>query len=49
MQLQPWLEGLFRSSEVVTDYVKWVPLQDGELAKDWKSDLAIKILREVAL
>ena len=26
MQLQPWLEGLFRSSVAVTDYVKRVPL-----------------------
>ena len=29
MQLQPWLEGLFRSSVPVTDYVKWVPLPGG--------------------
>ena len=29
MQLQLWLEDLFRSSVVVTDYVKWVPLLSG--------------------
>ena len=29
MQLQPWLEGLFRSSEVVIEYVKRVPLLGG--------------------
>ena len=44
MQLQPWLEDLFRSSETIIDYVKF-----GQLLEDRKSDLAIKILRGVAL
>ena len=49
MQLQLWLEGLFKSSEAVTDYVKRVPLSGGQLPKDQKSNLAIKILRGVTL
>ena len=48
-QLQPWLEGLFRSSVPVTEYVKWVPLPGGQLLIYRKSELAIKILRGVAL
>ena len=31
IQLQPWLEGLFRSSVPVTEYVKRVPLLGGQL------------------
>ena len=48
-QLQPWLEGLFRSSVPVTEYMKWVPLPGGQLLVYRKSELAIKILRGVAL
>ena len=48
-QLQPWLEGLFRSSVPVTEYVKRVPLSGGQLPIYRKSKLAIKILRGVAL
>ena len=48
-QLQPWLEGLFRSSVSVTEYVKRVPLPGGQLPIYLKSELAIKILRGVAL
>ena len=48
-QLQPWLEGLFRSSVPVTEYVKRVPLPSGQLPIYRKSELAIKILRGVAL
>ena len=48
-QLQPWLEGLFRSSVPVTEYVKRVPLPGGQLPIYRKSELAIKILRGVAL
>ena len=48
-QLQPWLEGLFRSSVPVTEYVKRVPLSGGELPIYRKSELAINILRGVAL
>ena len=48
-QLQPWLEGLFRSSVPVTEYVKQVPIPGGQLPVYWKSELAIKILRGVAL
>ena len=46
MQLQLWLEGLFRLSEVVTRYVKRAPLPGGQLPEDQKSNLAIKILGE---
>ena len=50
MQLQPWLEGLFRSSIAVTDYVKGgLPLPGGQLLIYRKSELAIKILKGVAL
>ena len=49
IQLQPWLEGLFRSSVPVTEYVKRVPLPGGQLPIYRKSELAIKILRGVAL
>ena len=50
MQLQPsWLEGLFRSSVPVTEYVKRVFLPGGQLLVYRKSELAIKILRGVAL
>ena len=49
IQLQPWLEGLFRSSVPVTKYVKWIPLSRGQLPIDRKSELAIQILRGVAL
>ena len=49
MQLQLWLESLFRSSEVVTDYIKWFLLPDDQLLKDQKSNLAIKILRGIKL
>ena len=31
MQLQPWLEGLFRSSVPVIEYVKRIPLPSGQL------------------
>ena len=48
-QLQPWLEGLFRSSVPVTEYVKRVPLPSGQLPIYRMSKLAIKILRGVAL
>ena len=48
-QLQPWLEGLFRSSVPVVEYVKRVPLPGGQLPIYRKSELAIKILRGVAL
>ena len=48
-QLQPWLEGLFRSSVPVTEYVKQVLLPGGQLLIYQKSELAIKILRGVAL
>ena len=48
-QLQPWLEGLFRSSVPVAEYVKRVPLPGGQLPIYRKSELAIKILRGVAL
>ena len=48
-QLQPWLEGLFRSSVPVTEYVKRVPLPGGQLPIYWKLELAIKILRGVTL
>ena len=48
-QLQPWLESLFRSSVLVTEYVKRVPLLGGQLPIYRKSELAIKILRGVAL
>ena len=48
-QLQPWLEGLFRSSVPVTEYVKRVPLPGGQLPIYWKSKLAIKILKGVTL
>ena len=48
-QLQPWLEDLFRSSVPVTKYVKRVPLSSGQLPIYRKSELAIKILRGVAL
>ena len=48
-QLQPWLEGLFRSSVPVTEYVKRVPLPGGQLPIYRKSELAIKILKGVAL
>ena len=49
MQLQLWLEGLFKSSVAVTDYVKRVLLPGGQLPIYQKSELAIKILRGVAL
>ena len=49
MQLQLWLEGLFRSSVAVTDYVKRVSLLGGQLLIYRKSELAIKILKGVAL
>lgn len=49
MHLQPWMEGLFRSNEVVTEYVKRVPLPGGQVPEDRMSDLAVKILRGVAL
>ena len=49
IQLQPWLEGRFRSSIPVTEYVKRVPLPSGQLPIYRKSELAIKILRGVAL
>ena len=49
IQLQLWLEHLFRSSEAVTNYVKRVMLLGGHLPEDRKSNLAIKILRGVAL
>ena len=49
VQLQPWLEGLFRSSVPVTKYVKRVPLPGGQLPIYRKSELAINILRGVAL
>jgi hypothetical protein len=49
MHLQPWLEGLFRSSEVVTEYVKRAPLPGGQLPVDRMSDLAVQILRGVAV
>ena len=49
IQLQLWLEGLFRSSEVVTEYVKRVPLPGGQLPEDQKSNLAIKILNGIVL
>ena len=49
IQLQPWLESLFRSSVPVTEYVKRVPLSGGQLPIYQKSELAIKILRGVAL
>ena len=49
MELQPWLESLFRSNEVVIEYVKRVSLPSGQLPEDRKSDLAIKILRGIAL
>ena len=49
MQLQPWLEGLFRSSVAVTNYVKRVPLPSGQLRIYQKSELAIKILKGIAL
>ena len=48
-QLEPWLKGLFRSSVPVTEYVKRVPLPGGQLPIYLKSELAIKILRGVAL
>ena len=48
-QLQPWLEGLFRSSVPVTEYVKRVPLPGGQLPIYRKSELTIKILRGVTL
>ena len=48
-QLQPWLEGLFRSSVPITEYVKRVLLLGGQLPIYQKSELAIKILRGVAL
>ena len=50
MQLQPWLEGLFRSSLPVTDYVKRVLLLSSQLPIYRKSELAIvreKILQRV--
>ena len=43
MQLQLWLEGLFKSSEVVIECMKRILLPSGQLPKDQKSDLAIKI------
>ena len=49
MQLQPWLEGLFKSSVAVTEYVKRVLLPSGQLPIYRKSELAIKILRGVQL
>ena len=49
MQLQPWLEDLFKSSVPVTEYVKRVLLPGGQLPIYRKSELAIKILRGVAL
>ena len=49
MHLQLWLEGLFRSNEVVTEYVKRAPFPGGQVPEDRMSDLAIKILRGVAL
>ena len=49
MQLQPWLEGLFRSSVPITEYVKRVLLSGGQLPIYRKLELAIKILRGVAL
>ena len=49
MQLQPWLEDLFRSSEIVTQYVKRVLLPGGQLSKDRKSKLAIKILEGIVI
>ena len=49
MQLQPWLEDLFRSSVAVTDLVKLVPLPGGQLLIYRKFELAIKILRGVML
>ena len=48
-QLQSWLEGLFRSSVPITEYVKRVPFPGGQLPIYRKSELAIKILRGVAL
>ena len=48
-QLQPWLEGLFRSSVPVTEYVKRVPLPGGQILIYRKSELTIKILRGVTL
>lgn len=48
MHLQPWLEGLFRSNELVTEYVKRAPLPGGQVPEDRMSDLAVKILRGVA-
>ena len=47
MQLQLWLEDLFRSSEVITKYVKRALLLGGQLLEDQKSNLAIKILGAV--
>ena len=49
MQLQPWLESLFRSSIVIIEYVKRVPLLSGQFQKDQKFNLAIKILGGVVL
>ena len=48
-QLQPWREDLFRSNVSVTEYVKRIPLPGGQLPIYRKSELAIKILRGVAL
>ena len=49
MQLQPWLEDLFRSNVAIIDYVKQVLLPGGQLPIYRKSELVIKILRGVAL
>ena len=49
IQLQPWLEDLFRSSVPVTEYVKRVSLPGGQLSIYRKSELAIKILKGVVL
>ena len=49
MHLQSWLEGLFRSSEIVKEYVKRASLPGGQVLEDRMSDLAVKILSGVAL
>ena len=41
MNLQPWLEGLFKSNEIVTQYMKRNPLPSGQLLEEWESDLEI--------
>ena len=44
-----WLKGLFKSNEVVIEYMRQAWLLGGQLPEDQKSDLAIKILKDVLL